>query len=163
MRVATQELSSNSQVTKNTDERITKFGNLIRKFKLDELPQLFNILMGQMSFIGPRPEVEKYFCLIGIQAQIVLTSVRPGLTDPSSILFRNEQEILSHQNNHEQYYEEVLIHKKADISVKYIQNRTLFNDLRVFKYTVEAILFPNRNFLSRISKLIGNPANLSVD
>ena len=117
------------------DGRITKAGVFIRKYKLDELPQLFNVLIGDMSFVGPRPEVRKYVELYTEEQKKVLT-VRPGITSLSSIKYRNENEILSRSDNPEQYYIDVIMQDKLAIELDYLEQRSLLTDIKVIFQTI---------------------------
>ena len=117
------------------DGRITKSGVFIRKYKLDELPQLFNVLRGDMSFVGPRPEVRKYVELYTEEQKKVLT-VRPGITSLSSIKYRNENEILSRSDNPEQYYIDVIMQDKLAIELDYLEQRSLLTDIKVIFQTI---------------------------
>ena len=117
------------------DGRITKAGVFIRKYKLDELPQLFNVLRGDMSFVGPRPEVRKYVELYTEEQKKVLT-VRPGITSMSSIKYRNENEILSRSDNPEQYYIGVIMQDKLAIELDYLEQRSLLTDIKVIFQTI---------------------------
>lgn len=117
------------------DGRITKAGVFIRKYKLDELPQLFNVLRGDMSFVGPRPEVRKYVELYTEEQKKVLT-VRPGITSLSSIKYRNENEILSRSDNPEQYYIGVIMQDKLAIELDYLEQRSLLTDIKVIFQTI---------------------------
>lgn len=117
------------------DGRITKAGVFIRKYKLDELPQLFNVLRGDMSFVGPRPEVRKYVELYTEEQKKVLT-IRPGITSLSSIKYRNENEILSRSDNPEQYYIDVIMQDKLAIELDYLEQRSLLTDIKVIFQTI---------------------------
>ena len=117
------------------DGRITKAGVFIRKYKLDELPQLFNVLRGDMSFVGPRPEVRKYVELYTEEQKKVLT-VRPGITSLSSIKYRNENEILSRSDNPEQYYIDVIMQDKLAIELDYLEQISLLTDIKVIFQTI---------------------------
>ncbi len=121
------------------DPRVTKVGYYLRKYKLDEFPQLINVLIGDMSFVGPRPEVRKYVDLYTEEQQKVL-EVRPGITDLASIEFRNENEILEKQENSEQYYIDSIMPHKLNINLKYLEKRNLFTDIGVIFKTFVAIL-----------------------
>ena len=100
------------------DSRITKVGYFLRKYKIDELPQLFNVLIGNMSFVGPRPEVLKYVLLYNSSQQEVL-NMKPGITDMASITYRDESELLSAQADPEKFYIEVIMPHKIQINLKY--------------------------------------------
>tara|TARA_R110002072_G_scaffold11428_1_gene51614 strand:- start:836 stop:1426 length:591 start_codon:yes stop_codon:yes gene_type:complete len=121
------------------DSRITKIGYYLRKYKLDELPQLINVFIGNMSFVGPRPEVRKYVKLYSDE-QVKVLNVKPGITDLASIEFRNENELLSNQKDPNQYYIDVIMPHKLKINLKYIENRNLVKDVGVIVKTFKAIL-----------------------
>lgn len=121
------------------DPRVTKIGYYLRKYKLDELPQLINVLLGDMSFVGPRPEVRKYVDLYTEEQKKVLT-VKPGITDLASIEFRNENELLSTQENPNQYYINVIMPRKLEINLKYINERNLLKDVSVVFRTLLVLL-----------------------
>lgn len=108
------------------DNRITTVGYYLRKFKLDELPQFFNVLLGEMSFVGPRPEVRKYVNFYNNEQRKVL-AVLPGITDKASIKFRNENELLATANNPEQFYIDVIMPQKIKLNQEFIENRNLKN------------------------------------
>lgn len=121
------------------DPRITKLGFYLRKYKLDELPQLINVLKGDMSFVGPRPEVREYVKFYSAIQKKVL-DVKPGITDLASIEFRNENEILLKQKDPNQYYVDYIMPKKIEINLKYISQRSLVKDFEVIIRTFIAIL-----------------------
>lgn len=121
------------------DPRITQLGYYLRKFKLDELPQLANVLRGDMSFVGPRPEVRKYVNFYN-QEQMQVLKVRPGITDLASIEFRNESELLANQEDPDSYYIHVIMPKKLQINLDYLKERTLIKDIGVIVKTFLAII-----------------------
>lgn len=123
----------------NKDSRVTKIGYYLRKFKLDELPQLFNVFLGDMSFVGPRPEVRKFVNLY-TREQMKILEVRPGITDMASIEFRNENELLLQQEDSESYYINVIMPRKLQINSSYLKQRNLFKDIEVIFKTFLAIL-----------------------
>ncbi|MFR6018276.1 MAG: sugar transferase [Paraclostridium sordellii] len=126
------------QITIGNDTRITKVGTFIRKCKLDELPQLINVLNGDMSLVGPRPEVPKYVELYDeYQKQILL--VQPGITDYASIEFRNESEILGESKDPENKYINDIMPYKIELNIKYIKNISLYEDLKLITRTIKAI------------------------
>lgn len=127
------------QITVGNDSRITRVGKFIRKCKLDEFPQLINVLKGEMSLVGPRPEVPKYVELYDeYQEQILL--VQPGITDYASIEFRNENEILGESYNPEETYIEEIMPTKIDLNMKYIKNISMVEDIKLIVSTILAIL-----------------------
>lgn len=117
------------------DSRITKAGYFIRKYKIDELPQLINVLKGDMSFVGPRPEVRRYVDLYS-EEQMKVLSVRPGITDPASIKYRNENDLLSSESNPEQYYIQHIMPDKLKINIDYINTRTFIKDIKIIFQTI---------------------------
>ncbi len=132
-------------ITRGGDPRITPLGKSLRKTKLDELPQLINVLCGQMSFVGPRPETPEYVELYDDQQRQVLT-VRPGITDPATLAFRNEEEVLSQYEDTHQAYVDIVMPQKLKINLEYLQTATLFTDLRIVLKTINA-LFKTANSL----------------
>ncbi len=115
------------------DPRVTKSGYWIRKFKLDELPQLINVFVGDMSLVGPRPEVRHYVDYWTPEQMHVL-DVRPGITDPASIKFRNENELMERAEDPEKYYIEVIMQEKIKLYLEYVEKHNFFYDLGlVFK------------------------------
>jgi lipopolysaccharide/colanic/teichoic acid biosynthesis glycosyltransferase len=123
----------------NRDARITKIGYYLRKYKLDELPQLFNIIKGDMSVVGPRPEVRKYTELYSDEEKKVL-SVRPGLTDYASLAYINENEILAATDNPEQAYIQKVMPEKLRLNLKYIENQSFTEDIRLIFKTLVSIV-----------------------
>lgn len=116
------------------DPRITGVGRLLRKSKLDELPQLFNILLGHMSVVGPRPEVPRYVALYTAEQRMVL-NVRPGLTSLASIAYINENEVLGRSSDPERTYVEEVMPAKLALDLYYAQNASLAHDLRIIGRT----------------------------
>lgn len=121
------------------DSRITKTGYFLRKYKLDELPQLINVFFGDMSLVGPRPEVRHYVDYWTSEQKRVL-DVRPGLTDPASIKYRNENEILEQVDDPEKYYIEVIMQEKLKLSLDYVRNHSFWGDIWLIIKTFWAIV-----------------------
>jgi lipopolysaccharide/colanic/teichoic acid biosynthesis glycosyltransferase len=119
-------------------ERVTHFGRFLRKTKLDELPQLWNVIKGDMSLVGPRPEVKKWVEVYPEDWSFV-HQVRPGLTDPASILYRHEEEILMRSADPVNEYKNVILLRKLKLYKEYIRNRSFFGDLVIICRTVTAI------------------------
>ena len=117
------------------DPRVTKTGYIIRKYKLDELPQLINVLKGEMSLVGPRPEVRKYVDLY-TQEQKQVLSVKPGITDIASIEFRNENDLLAQNPDPESYYIKDIMPQKISLSLEYIRSRSFTKDIRLIIRTI---------------------------
>ena len=123
----------------NNDKRITKLGYYLRKNKLDELPQLINVLNGTMSIVGPRPEVRKYVNLYNSEQKSIL-DVKPGITDLASIMYYNENEILANSVNPEQTYINEIMPIKLELNKQYINEMSLFTDLKIiFKTFIKLI------------------------
>lgn len=117
------------------DSRVTKAGFFIRKYKLDELPQLLNVLKGDMSFVGPRPEVRKYVDMY-TERQLKVLDVRPGITDLASIKYRNENDLLATADNPEQYYIDFVMQDKLALNLQYIETRTFLGDIKLIFRTI---------------------------
>ncbi len=124
----------------NRDSRITRVGYFLRKYKLDEFPQLFNVLTGEMSLVGPRPEVKKYVDLYNEEQRKVL-SVKPGITDLASIEYSNENEILSNHPEPEKAYIEEIMPAKLKLNLEYISKQSFLFDVSLLLKTVGKILF----------------------
>ncbi|WP_040210448.1 sugar transferase [Clostridium polynesiense] len=123
------------QITVKNDERITKSGVFLRRYKLDELPQLINVLRGEMSFVGPRPEVKKYVELYTLEQKEVLR-VKPGITDYASIAYRKENDLLKDSENPEDYYINIIMPHKISLNKKYISKNNIFIDIKIIIVTV---------------------------
>lgn len=121
------------------DPRITKSGYYIRKYKLDEFPQLINVLIGDMSLVGPRPEVRHYVDHWTPEQMRVL-DVRPGITDPASIKFRNENELMAQADDPEQYYINVIMQEKLRLYLEYVDNQSFLYDLRLIFDTLRVVI-----------------------
>lgn len=120
------------------DPRITKTGYFIRKYKLDELPQLINVLKGDMSFVGPRPEVRKYVLLYD-EVQKKVLDVNPGITDVASIKYRNENEMLEGSDDPESFYIKEIMPVKLKMNLEYINDRSFFKDIKVILNTLKTV------------------------
>jgi len=125
-----------STVTTSIDKRITKSGAFFRKTKIDELPQLFNVLLGTMSFVGPRPDMAGFADVLEGEDRIIL-SIRPGITGPASIKYKDEEALLALQDNPEQYNRDVIWKDKVTINRDYIKHWSFKNDI---KYIIKTIL-----------------------
>lgn len=127
------------QITVGVDPRITRAGHFLRAAKLDELPQLWDVLRGAMSLVGPRPEVPRYVALYPPKLREIVLSVRPGITDPASLSFRNESELLAAAADPEREYVEVVMPTKLRLAAAYVRRATLRTDLRVILATLGAL------------------------
>jgi lipopolysaccharide/colanic/teichoic acid biosynthesis glycosyltransferase len=135
-------VSSNGlKITAKNDRRVTGIGKILRMAKLDELPEIFNVLKGDMSFVGPRPEVSEFVNLSCPLWKKVLT-VRPGISDPATIQLRNEEAFLAKVEDKEAFYVEVLQPFKLQGSLNYLYERSAMSDLNVIIDTFKVILFP---------------------
>ncbi len=132
-------------LTARGDKRVTAMGRFLRAAKLDELPQLVNVLRGEMSIVGPRPEVPRYVERYVAHQRRVL-DVRPGLTDPASVLFRNEEALLGSvsEEQRQAYYVEKILPQKLEMNLAYIDRAGFSYDLALIAGTVKAVLFPRR-------------------
>lgn len=121
------------------DPRVTRSGYFIRKFKLDEFPQLINVFVGDMSLVGPRPEVRHYVDYWTPEQMHVL-DVRPGITDPASVKFRNENELLGQAEDPEKYYIEVVMQEKIKLYLEYVNNHSFWGDVKLIFQTFKVII-----------------------
>ncbi|WP_420174350.1 sugar transferase [Luteococcus sp. OSA5] len=126
-------------VTVAGDDRITRVGRVLRASKLDELPQLIDVVEGRMSLVGPRPEVAKYVDQWPEDLRDVILSVRPGITDPMSVELRNESELLAAQSDPEGFYVSELLPRKAQGYADYVRTRTLLGDIKIIMRTIRAV------------------------
>ncbi len=128
------------QLTVGGDGRITRAGVWLRRSKADELPQFFNVLLGDMSVVGPRPEVPRYVAQYPAHVRSVVLSVRPGITDLASIAFRNESDVLARSPDPEKTYLEQILPAKLRWAQQYVRTRSIWLDLRIIGWTVLAVL-----------------------
>lgn len=126
---------SGNSISVKGENRITPFGAVLRKCKLDELPELWNVLIGDMSFVGPRPDVPGYADKLEGDARRMLL-LKPGITGPASLKYRNEEELLAEQENPQKYNDEVLFPDKVRINIEYLDNWSFWNDIKIIIYTV---------------------------
>jgi lipopolysaccharide/colanic/teichoic acid biosynthesis glycosyltransferase len=136
-------------ITASGDPRIFPFGRILRSMKIDELPQLWNILKGDMSLVGPRPEVPIYVETY-TAAQREVLSVRPGITDPASILYRHEEELLGTQADPEGYYRQILLPHKLSLNLEYIRHISFGHDLSLLGKTFVALLFSHPKYTASV-------------
>lgn len=121
------------------DPRITRSGYFIRKYKLDELPQLINVFVGDMSLVGPRPEV-RHYVNYWTEEQMQVLDVRPGITDPASIKYRNENELLEAAEDPEKYYIETIMQEKIKLYLEYVEKSSFFYDIKIIFKTFWTII-----------------------
>jgi len=122
-------------ITVGQDPRITRVGAVLRRWKLDELPQLIDVLDGSMSLIGPRPEVPRYVALYPDALRRAVLSVRPGITDPASIRFRNENDLLAGAADPDAVYRERILPEKLRLQAEYVRSRSFAGDMRILYRT----------------------------
>ena len=128
-----------SQISVGKDNRITNIGAFLRKYKLDEIPQLINVLLGDMSLVGPRPEVPKYVVLYTDEQKEIL-KVRAGITDYASIEFSDENDLLASEEDPEKAYIEKVMPKKIELNKKYITEISILTDIKIILLTIKKIL-----------------------
>ena len=119
-----------TQVTLKNDHRITLFGQFLRQYKLDELPQLFNVIKGDMSLVGPRPDVEGYADALTGEDRMIL-DIKPGITGPATLKYKNEEALLMEQEDPQTYNDLVIWKDKVEINKKYIKNWSLIGDIHI--------------------------------
>lgn len=131
--------ASDRQVTVINDQRITRIGRILRKYKIDELPQLYNVLKGDMSFVGPRPEVKKYVKFYEEEYDEIL-KIKPGITDLASIEYIDENTIISKYSDPEKIYIEEVLPKKLMLNKRYIEEMSIKNDILIILKTIKKII-----------------------
>jgi lipopolysaccharide/colanic/teichoic acid biosynthesis glycosyltransferase len=143
------------RVTAGGDPRVTRSGRFLRRFKLDELPQLWNVIRGEMSLVGPRPEVPEYV-IASDPAWLSVMEVKPGITDLASLVYRHEEDILSGHNNPEQFYRESILPAKLQLNIRYLCTASLWLDLRLvllsIRYGLLADKFEPSQILRKFSQ-----------
>ena len=127
--------SSESTISVKGDLRITKFGAFLRKYKLDELPELFNVLIGDMSIVGPRPDVSGYADKLE-EEYVLILELRPGITGPASLKYANEEEILALQEDPVKYNDEIIYPDKVKLNLDYYYNNNLWIDIKIIFATI---------------------------
>ena len=129
-----------STITVGQDDRITRLGSILRQTKLDELPQLWNVMRGEMSLVGPRPEVPEFYALYDPALRERIARVRPGITDRASIVYRNEADMLATQADPQAYFRDVILPHKQAIAADYSDNHSLRGDIAIIVDTIRAVL-----------------------
>ena len=132
-------------VTTEGDPRVTTVGKILRKYKLDELPQLIDVFLGDMSLVGPRPEVPKYVDAYSDADKIIIFSVKPGITDKASIEFRNENELIANSSDVDSVYLEKILPSKLVYYREYIETHSIWLDIKIILKTIWLILPFNSN------------------
>jgi lipopolysaccharide/colanic/teichoic acid biosynthesis glycosyltransferase len=149
--------NTGARITVSGDARITRVGAFLRRYKLDEVPQLFNVLKGDMSLVGPRPEVPDFVNLASPEWQMVLT-VKPGITDLATLIYRNEEAILSTVSDPERHYSEVVLPAKLAVSIAFIRAASLWMECKLILCTVYYSVFPGRFDVNRVQQMFSLPA-----
>ncbi|MFO1424701.1 MAG: sugar transferase [Candidatus Competibacteraceae bacterium] len=145
------------ELTVHNDPRVLPVGRFLRKSKINELPQLINVLIGDMSIAGPRPQTPRCFAAFPPAMQDRIQQVRPGLSGIGSIIFRGEERILQHATNPEAFYDQVIMPYKGEIEQWYIENRTVKNYFLVIVVTIWIILFPKSQIAWKSFKDLPTP------
>ena len=122
------------------DPRVTRIGKYLRKYKIDELPQIINIIKGDMAIVGPRPEVGYYVDMLTKEQREIVLGHRPGITDLSSIYFYNEDKILVQREDPEAYYRDVIRPKKVELQIEYVKNKSFWLDIKIITWTIWTLI-----------------------
>jgi lipopolysaccharide/colanic/teichoic acid biosynthesis glycosyltransferase len=133
--------STGAEITVANDPRVTRVGRFLRRLKLDELPQLWNVIRGDMSLVGPRPEVPRYVDF-GSSAWQTVLAVRPGITDFASLVYRDEERLLFGQADSEAHYRQVILPAKLKLNIDYIRRQSAWLDLKLMFWTARYSFFP---------------------
>ncbi len=133
-----------STITIGQGDRITRLGSILRQTKLDELPQLWNVVRGDMSLVGPRPEVPEYYMLYAPPLRERIARVRPGITDRASIIYRHEAELLAEQADPQDYYRNIILPHKQAIGAEYADGHSLRGDIAIIVDTIKAVVGSSR-------------------
>lgn len=143
------------EITSSRDSRVTTVGRYLRKYKLDELPQLWNVLKGDMSLVGPRPEIPRYVDAEAPEWCEVL-SYRPGITDLATLVYRNEEELLGHSDNPEEYYRDRILPHKLKLNLDFLRTRTFGLDIKLIFLSVRHSLWPSGFDAARVKRTFSN-------
>jgi lipopolysaccharide/colanic/teichoic acid biosynthesis glycosyltransferase len=133
------------RITVGADPRITRAGAFLRRYKIDEFPQFINVLRGEMSVVGPRPEVPHYVALYAPAQRDIVLSVRPGITDSASLAFKDEATLLAEADDPEAFYVTVVLPAKLEHAVRYVSSRSLLGDIKIVLRTASAIVVRRRD------------------
>ncbi len=149
------------EITLKNDPRVLPFGKILRKTKVNEFPQLINILVGDMSIVGPRPMVPNTFKKYSTNAQTILKTVRPGLTGIGSIIFRDEEKLLENRSDSMSFYIEQIIPYKSELEIWYVNNKSIFLYFKCIFITIWVVLFPNsKSYMHMFKNLPKLPESL---
>jgi lipopolysaccharide/colanic/teichoic acid biosynthesis glycosyltransferase len=147
-----------SRVTAGGDRRITRAGAFLRRYKLDELPQLWNVLRGEMALVGPRPEVPEFVDAQDARWREVLR-VRPGITDLATLLYRHEEQMLAGAADPERYYREVILPEKLRLNLRYLRTRSRASDAALLALTAVYSIFPGSLDPERLARMFASEAH----
>ncbi len=141
-----------TRITAANDPRLTRFGAFLRRYKLDELPQLWSVIRGEMSLVGPRPEVPAF---VGLNDPVwnEVLRVRPGITDLASLVYRQEEDLLAHSSNPEAYYRDVILPAKLALNLHYMRVRSFWRDVKLIVLTVRYSFVPAGFDASRVREM----------
>ena len=141
-------------ITVQGDPRVLPFGKFLRKSKLNELPQLWNIFIGDMSVVGPRPMVPNTYLFYSEEARLKLNTIRPGLTGIGSIIFRDEERFLADHDRPIQFYKEHIIPYKSKLEIWFVENNSLWLYIKIIFVTAWVVIFPSSNLADNLFKSI---------
>ena len=144
------EIIGTKTITIKNDRRVLPFGKILRKTKINELPQLLNILKGDMSVVGPRPLLKKQFMMYNLESRQIISSVKPGLTGIGSLVFRDEEKLFSGSNNPDEVYQKYISPIKSQLERWYIKNISISMYFKVIILTFISVLFPSINMINLI-------------
>ena len=139
-------------ITVKNDPRVLPFGRFLRKTKINELPQIFNVIKGNMSIIGPRPQTKRCFMAFSKKSQESIKKVLPGLSGIGSVQFRDEEELMSLADDPDRFYDDIVMPYKGELEEWYIDNLSLFTYFSLIALTVLAVFFPNKDFTKTFFK-----------
>lgn len=144
-------------VTLHNDPRILPLGNFLRKTKINELPQLLNIFIGDMSLIGPRPQTQRCFDAFPAKSQLKIVTVRPGLSGIGSIIFRDEEELMDSHADADYFYDQIIMPYKGQLEEWYVENDSIFNYFKLIILTILTVLFPGSRLIWLMFKSLPRP------
>lgn len=144
-------------VTVKNDPRVLPMGRFLRKTKINELPQLFNILLGSMSIVGPRPQARKNFDAFPKKLQVIITRVKPGLSGVGPIVFRAEEDILADHEGNVNFYDKVIAPYKGQVEAWYVENQSLYTYFAVIFVTIWVVLFSSSTLVWQVFKALPIP------
>lgn len=144
-------------VTLKSDPRVLPVGKFLRKTKINELPQLLNVLLGEMSVVGPRPQTPRCFDVFPENLKVIITNIRPGLSGLGPIVFRNEESILADNEASVDFYDQVIAPYKGEVEAWYVENQTFFSYFAVIFLTITVVVFPRSNLVWKVFPDLPSP------